>query len=87
MTACHHRHPRPGKDRHPAVTDPTHVARVAVMRRDFRTQRAQRAEPVEAVHVRDLDADDEILGIDLGQQPPAGLLEAASSRGTPSQIE
>lgn len=55
--------------RHLVVTDPAHVARAAVMRRDFRTQRVHRAEPLESVEVRDLAAYDEIFGIDLGQQP------------------
>jgi hypothetical protein len=47
-----------------------------VMRRDFRTQRIHRNEPLESVEVRDLAAYDEIFGIDLGQQP--ALLEVAS---------
>ncbi|QCO99604.1 hypothetical protein FCN77_20185 [Arthrobacter sp. 24S4-2] len=62
--------------RHLVLTDPAHVARAAVMRRDFRTQRVHRPEPEEAVQVRDLAAYDEIFGIDLGQHP--ALLEAAS---------
>jgi transposase len=63
--------------RHLVVTDTAHVARAAVMRRDFRTQRVRRPEPEEAVQIRDLAAYDEIFGIDLGQDP-AVLLEAAS---------
>jgi hypothetical protein len=63
--------------RHLVVTDPAHVARAAVMRRDFRAQRVHRLEPVGAVQIRDLAAYDEIFGIDLGPQP-AGLLETAS---------
>jgi hypothetical protein len=63
--------------RHLVVTDPAHVARAAVMRRDFRAQRVHRLKPVEAVQIRDLAAYDEIFGIDLGPQP-AGLLETAS---------
>ena len=62
--------------RHLVVTDPVHVARAAVMRRDFRAQRVHRPEPAEAVQVRDLAAYDEIFGIDLGQQP--ARLEVAS---------
>jgi hypothetical protein len=62
--------------RHLVLTDPAHVARAAVMRRDFRTQRVHRPEPLESVEVRDLAAYDEIFGIDLGQQP--ALLEVAS---------
>jgi hypothetical protein len=65
--------------RHLVVTDPVHVARAAVMRRDFRTQRVHRPEPEEAVEVRDLAAYDEIFGIDLGQWPdPDLVLEVAS---------
>ncbi|MET3351138.1 UNVERIFIED_ORG: hypothetical protein ABID57_002844 [Arthrobacter sp. UYEF1] len=63
--------------RHLVLTDPAHVARAAVMRRDFRTQRVHRPEPEEAVEVRDLAAYDEIFGIDLGQQPNL-VLEVAS---------
>jgi hypothetical protein len=47
------------------------------MRRDFRTQRVHRPEPLESVEVRDLAAYDEIFGIDLGQQPDL-VLEVAS---------
>ena len=47
------------------------------MRRDFRTQRVHRPEPVEAAEVRDLAAyDEDFFGIDHGQQP--ALLEVAS---------
>jgi hypothetical protein len=53
------------------------MARAAEMRRDFRTQRVHRAEPLESVEVRDLAAYDEIFGIDLDQQSPV-LLEVAS---------
>ncbi|WAJ32949.1 hypothetical protein OUO20_18095 [Arthrobacter sp. FX8] len=42
--------------RHLVLTDPARVARTAVMRRDFRTQRVRRAEPLESVEVRDLAA-------------------------------
>jgi hypothetical protein len=62
--------------RHLVMTDPAHVARAAVMRRDFPSRRAHRPEPVESVQVRDLAAYDEIFGIDLGQQPT--LVEVAS---------
>lgn len=62
--------------RHLVVTDPVHVARAAVMRRDFRTQRVRRPDPGEAVEVRDLAAYDEIFGIDLGLQ--SAILEVAS---------
>lgn len=61
--------------RHPVVTDPAHVVRAAVMRREFHSQRVRRPEPVEAVQVRDLAAYDEIFGIDLSQPT---LLEVAS---------
>jgi hypothetical protein len=63
--------------RHLVVTDPVHVARAAVMRRDFRAQGVHRAETIEPVEARDLAAYDQIFGIDLGQQSPV-LLEVAS---------
>jgi hypothetical protein len=63
--------------RHLVLTDPVHVARVAVMRRDFRTQRVHRPEPEKARQVRDRAAYDEIFGIDLGQQSNL-VLEVAS---------
>ncbi|MHA7295539.1 IS21 family transposase [Arthrobacter sp. HLT1-21] len=67
--------------RHLVITDPVHVARAAVMRRDFHAQRAHRPDMVEAgvlesVQVRDLGVYDEIFGIDHCQQP--ALLEVAS---------
>jgi hypothetical protein len=63
--------------RHLVLTDPAHVARAAVMRRDFRTRRVHRPKPEQAVEVRDLAAYDEIFGIDLGPQPDL-VLEVAS---------
>lgn len=50
------------------VTDRAHVARVAVMRRDFRTQKVHRTEPIESLEVRDIAAHDEIFRIDLASR-------------------
>ncbi|PVE14767.1 MULTISPECIES: IS21 family transposase [unclassified Arthrobacter] len=67
--------------RHLVITDPAHVARAAVMRRDFHAQRAHRPDMVEArvvesVQVRDLGVYDEIFGTTHDQQP--ALAEVAS---------
>ncbi|WP_457966995.1 hypothetical protein M1E17_09800 [Arthrobacter sp. D1-29] len=71
---------------HLVVTNPIHVARAAVMRRDFRTQRVHCPELRKAVQVRDLAAYDEIFGIDLGPAAETGPRGGVMT-GTPSQIE
>ncbi len=56
-------HPRAWA-RHLTLTDPDHVARAAVLRKQFQTIRARR--PVlEAVETRDLASYDELFGVDL----------------------